>query len=181
MKHAFLRPLLVLAVLTLFLGCSSDSDSDPVECPQGYTGAACDIQLMPTLMKVTKIRVTQFPNMNGSSFWDPINPAPDIFVRFGYGDGTDAGTTTLFTSDYYPDAVSDGTNYDFVPSAPIVISPLNQHVILLGDYDSVSANELMAGFTFMPYSDTNDFPSTIVVADNTLPVRFEFFVTYQWD
>ena len=163
-------------------GCSSDdSGSDPITCPQGYVGPNCETQITPSKIRVTKIRLKYFPILNGTSSWD-FDSAPDIFVRFGHGNGTD-NTTLLYESGYYEDVLSDGTTtFDFTPINPIVIdNPFDTYVIILGDYDSVSLYDFMGGFTFVPYSSTNQFPESITVSDLSIPLSFELMLSYEWN
>jgi len=166
-------------MFTAFLGCSSDSDSE-TSCPLGYTGSNCDMEKVPTKMFISKIRVTSFPNQNNTSDWD-VGSAPDIFVRLGRGTG-DANTVTLYTSNYFENVLSTGTDtYDFVPVTPIeILSPTQTHLIVLGDYDSVSANELMGGYTFTPYENGMDFPTEMDVYTAGSLLRFKLYVSYQW-
>jgi hypothetical protein len=180
MKKIISKSVLALIFTTLSVSCSSD-DSDttePIVCPAGYTGTDCTLQITPTRILISKIRVTLFPNTNSGNNWD-VGSAPDIFVRLGRGDGS-ASTVTLFTSDYISDALSDGTNYfDFTPNAPIeLLFPTQQHAIILGDYDTVSSNEFMGGLVFNPYSSVGGFPTTITVSNSTIPLRFELTMSY---
>lgn len=180
MKNFSFRAASMLLTLIIFTACSSDdSSNDPITCPEGYTGTNCEIQLTPAKIKVTKIRVKYFPNMNGDFNWD-FDTAPDIFVRLGLGNG-DTNTVLLYDSGYYEDVLSDGiTTYDFIPEVPIEIKALSTHIIILGDYDTNTSNELMGGFTFIPYNSTNQFPETITVGDLTIPLYFELSLSYEW-
>jgi hypothetical protein len=85
--------LKIIALFTLVLfssGCSSDSTDDgctPItclnsgisnsncgcDCPQGFTGSNCSTQIMPTSIKILKVRVKKFPNLkeNGDQ-WDVL-------------------------------------------------------------------------------------------------------------
>lgn len=182
MKNFIFKSALILALLSLSFGCSSDDSStsnpEEIHCPPGYTGTNCDVQLTPNRIKVTKIRVKYFPNTNEGDNWD-FNTAPDIFVELGVADGTEV--ITLYSSDYYEDVLSDGTYYDFIPSEPIyLLEPTDVHTVLLGDFDSGSANEFMGGFNFFPYSSNNEFPSVIKVEDLDIPLSFELSLRYEW-
>lgn len=180
MKKFMFKSVLVLMISSSIFSCSSDDSetTEPTICSTGYTGTDCTTQITPTRIIISKIRVKMFPNTNSGSNWD-VGSAPDIFVRLGRGDGS-ASTVTLFTSDYISDALSDGTNFfDFTPSTPIeLLFPTQQHALLLGDYDSSSANELMGGLVFNPYSSTNGFPTTITLNNSSIPLRFELTVSY---
>ena len=184
-------------ILALFLGSCSSSNDDIVECtpidcqnggvfenceclcPEGYTGIDCGSQITPYRIKVTKIRVKYFPNTNNGSNWD-LSDAPDIFVQLAKGSGS--GAALLYQSSAINNVLSDGvTNYDFIPTTAVYITnPLDIHSVLLGDYDSVSANDFMGGFTFTPYASNNGFPSSILLQNTTTPLSFELFLTYEF-
>lgn len=178
------------------MSCSSDSDSNSCptiacqnngifvncecNCPDGYSGIDCGNQITPTRIKVTKIRVKNFPNLNSSGFeWDGVD-GPEIFVRLGQGSGSNVNL--VYDSGVYPNAVSDGvTNFDFIPTSNVYItSPLVTHTIILGDFDTINSHDLMGGFTFTPYNSLNHFPSSIVLQDLTIPLSFELFLSYEW-
>lgn len=184
-----------LVVLTT-MGCSSDSDSSSCptivcqnggtfvncncNCPNGFSGVDCSTQITPTRIKVTKIRVKYFPNLNSNGFeWDGTD-GPEIFVRLGQGSGSNVNL--LYDSGVFVNATSDGvTNYDFIPTSSVYItSPLVTHTIILGDFDTVNSHDLMGGFTFTPYNSSNHFPSSILLQDLSIPLSFELFFTYEW-
>ena len=189
-----------MSLLTTFLlinfSCSSDSDSTctPIscqnggisnsdcgcDCPNGYTGTNCGSQVMPTKIKVTKIRVKYFPNTNNGTNWD-VGGLPDIFVRLGKGNG-DSNTQLLYTSGVIENATSNGVDvFDFVPTTATYITNITQqHVVILGDYDTASYNDFVGGFTFTPYNNTNNFPATILLQDSNVPLSFELFFSYEW-
>ena len=178
------------------MGCSSDSDSSSCptvtcqnggvfancecNCPNGYSGVDCSTQITPTRIKITKIRVKHFPNLNNSGLeWDGVD-GPEIFVRLGQGSGS--SISLLYDSGVFANAFSDGvTNFDFIPTSNIYITnPLITHTVILGDFDTVNSHDLMGGFTFTPYNTSNHFPSSILLQDLSIPLSFELFLTYEW-
>ena len=209
MKNCIKR-LSLLLIIALFFGCSKDSPSSssgctPIpclnggvsrpdcgcNCPQGYTGSNCGIQITPTKILVSNIRVNYFPNSDSTgSFWDPSYPttslaSPDIYVTL-----QDASSNVIYTApNYYPNVLSNGSNYfDFTPTTPIqlpIASVYSYFQVNLWDYDSADSNinssdDLMGKKSFYPYSSSGGFPSTITVSDDSYPVSFTLTLSYVW-
>ncbi len=185
MKKLFVKSVLVLAMSVTFFSCSSDSDSStptPVPCPQGYTGTNCNIPITPTKIKITKFKVTNFPNVedNGTN-WDlsPNIVYPDIYLQFD---------SYVMNGTIYNDVLSTGTNsFNFILSTPIEITTVNNlHTVYLGDWDlndsPSNSNDLMAQIDFYPYQSINGFPSTLTLIENNTSSAFkvELTLTYEW-
>lgn len=168
-----------------FLGCSSDSDSispSPTPCPQGYTGTYCNTPITPSKIKITKFKVTNFPNFedNGAN-WDlpPNVTYPDIYLQFD---------SSVMNSTIYNDVLSNGSNsFNFILSTPIEITTVNNlHTIYLGDWDlsdnPSSSNDLMAQIDFYPYQAINGFPTTLTLVENSTSSAFKVELTliYEW-
>lgn len=199
----------LLVVLMLNINCSSDSNSStpactPIpclnggtsnancgcDCPQGYSGANCSTQIMPTIIKITKIKVKYFPNTNNGSTWDSSFPnsanAPaDIYVTL-----LNSNNVVLYTSpDYFINVLSNGVNtWDFIPSTPISVSFVyfNSLKIKLYDFDGDYSNsitggsELMRETIFSIYGSTGSFPTTLSLLDSPNQIGYEFTVQYVW-
>lgn len=200
-----LSRLSVLIIAFLFFNCSSDSGDTPCvpitclnggtstpecgcNCPQGYTGSDCSIQITPAKITITKIRVKYFPNTDAGSYWDTSLPTAanayaDIFVTL-----QNSSLTEIYRSPtYYKNVLSDGTvYYDFVPPTPISITSVNSAFVLnLWDYDGadsnfISSDDDMGFIVFNLYSSTGGFPSTISVLDTSKSLGFELSLTYTW-
>lgn len=183
MKKHFLKVAVLTAALSM-TGCSSDSDtsSEPinnVECPEGFTGKNCDIPITPSKVRITRIRVLKFPNLDGSTAWDIPTSSPDIYISVF------RGSSNIFKSDnYYPDAVSSNQKYyDFVPSVPILSTNVSDIFdIQLLDYDQEdtisSADDLMGGIFFAPFINENK--SSVIVSDLNNTIQYEVFLSYEW-
>lgn len=204
MKKYVLKSIFTLIVITAFLGCSSDSNSTPpctpivcqnggisradcgCDCPLGYSGTNCSTQITPISITITKIRVTMFPNSDGTAFWDTFPDSyADISVLMGRANGTASPDVLWTASTYFSNALSNGTNYDFIPTTPIVLTQVNTpHFLELYDYDGAdpipNADDTMGVIAFYPYSSTNDFPTTLQVRDDSIPLRFELTLSYQF-
>ena len=201
----------LFSIAILVFGCSKDSPNSNVlsctpipclnggtstpncgcSCPQGYTGSNCGIQITPTQILVSKIRVNYFPNYDSTgSFWDPTLPtaslsSPDIYVTL-----EDASGNVLFDAPtYFANVTSNGSNYyDFTPATPIILPIASVYSIFqvnLWDYDGSDSNisssdDLMGKKSFFPYSSSGGFPSSITVSDSSYPVSFTLSLSYVW-
>ena len=156
--------------------CSSSTPTQPTNCPQGYTGEKCDKQITPKKITITKIQVTKFPaNRSSGEGWD-ASSRPDLVVRLF------RETTEIWASpNNIPDAVQ-GVAYDFNPSPSITITNMTSvYYLKLYDYDlfTTATYELMGQESFMIYSSTNKFPSTLTI-DKGGFVAFKLYLTYSW-
>ena len=200
MKKSFLKSIIGLIMIVLVLSCSSDSDSStpctPIaclnggvsnsncgcNCPAGYSGNNCSTQLTPTQILISKVVISNFPatKPNGTS-WDfnpvnPINNNPDLYLVFINS------TQTYFNSvnNRFDDAIA-GNQYTYNFTTPVIITSVNNlHNITLYNYNTSGADDEMGSVTFTPYSNTNNFPSIIIVTDNVNGFQAQFHVTYQW-
>ena len=204
----------MLLMIALFFGCSKDSPTastptptpgcTPIpclnggisrpdcgcDCPQGYSGTNCSTQMLPTTIKIIKIKVKYFPNTDNGNFWDislptAVNASPDIYVTL-----LNSNNVELFNSPtYFENVLSNGTNtWDFTPTTPISISFIyfNSLKIRLYDWDGAFSNfndgvsDLMASSIFNIYSSTGGFPTTLNLLDSTTPIGYELTLQYTW-
>ena len=145
-------------------------------CPQGFSGADCSQEVTPTQIKITSIRVTEFPDRdeNGDT-WD-LTDGADIKVKFW----KKGSSSLLYESGFYEDA-NYLIDYDFNPSTPIVIDdPTAKYDIALYDYDDFSADDLMDGVEFTPYFNGEKFPAMKEIYYSGGKVKFILYYSYQW-
>jgi hypothetical protein len=193
----FLKRVSILAVGVLVLSCSSDSSTPactPIaclnggvstadcgcDCPQGYSGSNCGVQITPLQVKITKIRVKKFPDTENGQWWDTFpNSDADIYVTM-----QNSNQTTIYSHpNYKPDSSSTGTNYfDFIPSTPILITnPTGLFIMNIYDYENTGTNTLMDYCIFNNlYSSTGGFPSTKTFTNDTGTFSFELTLSYVW-
>lgn len=197
-KYVFLLAVLLSAIS--FNSCSSDSSEDvactPIpclnngvsndecgcDCPQGFAGDNCSIQITPSKILITKIVVTKFPNLkpNGNN-WDAFAltgwERPDIFPSISNSQGN-----YLFAGNPINDSFSYGNdNFTFTPSTPIEITNFNnQFTVILWDDDGVNFTpEFMGGYDFYIYQN-NGFPQILEVSTSAGAVAFKLHLSYQW-
>jgi len=193
---------LFLALTLTFFSCSNGSDSEPClpiaclnggistidcdcDCPEGYTGTDCSIQVTPSKIKITKITLIGFPLMRDSNdYWDSYifnqeEVSPDIFIRIR------TTSEILYTSGYYENAISSFSGYDFIPDTPISItSPTSPIGLSVNDNDKNligdDTYELMVYSAFGIYDDTNGFPSVLKFDHDNPVLQFDLHLTYEF-
>ena len=186
MKKLF--PLFCLFSILLFTDCTKEEE-DPCagitcenggtcingtcDCPDMYEGADCSDQKTPQLIKITKITVTNFPPLNNGDSWDAFD-GPDIFIKLFYN------SQAIAESGPFENADSQ-VEYSWTVTNLNLIAPEDPYTIELYDYDDgVTADDLMGGYTFTPYSDTNGFPDKITLSEPGSSTSFVLELEYQF-
>lgn len=148
-------------------------------CAEGYTGANCSQQVTPTAIRITSIRVDQFPPLDGGDDWDGAfcgGANPDLFVTLDDGQGE------FFTSGMYTDAIP-GNTYTFSNGLPTQTYNVNGNfAVRLYDNDTggCAPSDYMGGLQGSIYSSNNGFPSSIrfynasAQIDVTMQVQYIF-------
>lgn len=185
-KISFLSLSIAMIVLTtVFNSCKKDPclnttclnggtcANGQCNCPSGWSGSDCSVQVTPTKIKITKIELLKFPPTTTSGGgWD-LTDGPDLFVKVL------KGTTTLWENPTYYQNASQGIPYSFTPSNPIEItSPKDEYIIQLWDFDTLDPNDLIGGIKFTPYYDTNKFPATLTLECTTCTTSYRLYFQY---
>lgn len=155
--------LFLISISIILFSCNKE-----IECDLGYTGDDCEIQITPSLLKITKIKILSFPT--GS--YD-IGSNPDLYIKIFYGE-----SEIFVQSDYFLNANS-GSTYTINFSSPInIIEPDGLYSIVLYDYDDIDSDDCIGGLEFYPYTGHGGFPDskTISYAGYT----FEVYYSYKW-
>tara|TARA_R110001592_G_scaffold25382_3_gene96386 strand:- start:212 stop:757 length:546 start_codon:yes stop_codon:yes gene_type:complete len=170
--------LMLMLNAFFFTGCKKDDDTPKPStvttptsnCPTGYTGTNCNTQITPDKIRITKITVTRHPALDGGTSWDLTSDA-DIYVELAISG------TSFYTSGIYQNANST-LDYEFTNGLPLdLISPTSNYEIRLYDDDGTSADDYMGGISFVPYSNSNGFPTTLTI-DGGGTVAFNLNVSY---
>jgi len=194
MKNKFLSVLLVAVLISIQSGCSSSSEGCSTiscqnagvfidcecDCPQGYSGTNCEIQVTPSRITITKVTVRVFPALDeNTETWDASigdDAFPDLYFQF-----VKSPSDIIYDSPTFYENANVINNYEFVIDTPIQITDMaSTYVISLWDYDLAGADDLMAAQSFFIYEDGNDFPTTITVSDSTQPIVIDLEISYQW-
>jgi hypothetical protein len=198
MKTINLRLAMMAMMFTVFMGCSSDSgsgDCEPIacqnggifqdcqcDCPDGYDGQDCTIEVQPSKIWITKVRVKKFANSDGFTGWDGPGTSPDLRLEI-----EKVATSVFLSNTFYPNVLSAGNDaYDFTITNPIETTSGNSILnLVLLDYDQEdtipSDDDYMGSAYFSPYSDFTGFPMSMTVNDPAGNYRFEVFLTYEWN
>lgn len=181
-----LYPFLFLFSILLFTDCGKDEPCKDIicmnggvcasgicDCPDNYEDDDCAIQKTPSLVKITKIRVLAFPPMDAGADWDLLDD-PDIFIEISYNG------QVIYTSGVYGNADAQ-LEYEWTPITTLnLFAPEEEYNISLLDDDEMGLSEWMGGYWFIPYNDTNDFPSKIILYPTGEPIGFELDIEYEF-
>jgi len=182
--------------LAMFSCSSSDSDScEPItcfnggistsdcgcDCPEGYTGANCSVEVEPATITITKVIVKVFPNTNNGSGWDvgipnPSDALPDIYITF-----QDSNLNVIYNSPvYYENAISGGgIFFEFTPNLQIS-NFANPYLVNIWDYDASSDDDFMTSYGFFVYTVNQGFPEIITVVNQSAEILVDLELSYQW-
>ena len=143
-------------------------------CPQGYSGPSCATLVTPSKVRISKVKITSFPQYDSGANWD-LGDGPDIYVQIAQGSSIVHEQPGLFED------ASVTTDYLYTPSSVIDLTdPTAQYVVRLYDYDDgITTDDFMGGISFYPYSSTRGFPTTLNL-DAGSGVTFELTVSYVW-
>jgi hypothetical protein len=168
MKHSFFKNVAAATVILslIFIGCSSDSNSTPVDlctgitcqnggicdngicdCPEGYSGIYCQTEVEPTMVSVDKIVVKQFPG-SGS----------DIYIKLLRQ--TTEGFELIYESDTYFENASSPGNYTFdIIPAEMIVGTSTPHILSVVNYDPLGPDYEIGQTIFYPYEQGEGFHS----------------------
>jgi hypothetical protein len=178
------KVLLILAVFTALLpSCRKESIDDiqkdlckgivcnnggvcvngQCECPPQWTGPSCSTEKAPLKMRVTSIRLLDFPptDPNGGG-WD-IFDGPDVFLEIR------KSTTVLHTTSFVPNLSGQhewAVNFEFA-------SPTETYSIFVWDDDGLLVPEFMGAINFTPYRPGEKFPSSFTLDCAACVVSFQ--------
>lgn len=175
----------IILFLLVFSSCKKDACEDVTclnnsvcndgtcDCPEGYGGLDCGIELVPRKIVISNIKVTRMPATPPQGFtWD-LTDDPDIYTLIA------TLQSVIWYSPYYENA-DPSVPWDFTPSPTIDITGPDQlHEMVLVDYDHDSDNDFMGSVFFIPYIAGRNFPQQRIL-DEGGDVAFELTLSYSW-
>lgn len=183
-----LKLIVFITSFVLMYGCQKEKDTPtPSEttppptstCPTGYTGTNCVIQITPSSIRINKIKVTKFPQYNSGNNWDGCcdigDYKPDLYITLKNSSSVLLSTGYFQDSDYYQTYEFNSGN---TSSLPYYISDVSSLLtISVYDKENIVSDELIGGYNFFLYSNTNGFPTVMTLGAGG-NITFEFQVTY---
>lgn len=142
-------------------------------CASGWTGSDCSRQATPLKIRITKIDILKFPptTTNGAG-WDVLD-GPDITVT------VTKDNKTIWDSPTFSEDATQNKTYTFTPSTAIEITaPKDKYAIELYDYDDLDDDDFMGGINFIPYFDTNNFPTSLTLECTGCTTSFKIYLQY---
>jgi hypothetical protein len=135
------------------------------DCPPEWTGPSCAQEVAPIKMRVTKIKLTDYPlTDSGGAGWDLLD-GPDVYLAIL------KNGVSLFETGYVEDLTTQyewTVNYEFS-------DPTATYAIRAYDYDDgLSSDDFLGGISFTPYISGAGFPASYVVSCTGCVVEFQF-------
>ena len=126
------------------------------DCQEGYSGDACDSEIIPTSIKIIDIEVVRYPatDSNGAD-WDSTSE-PDLTFKI-----TRNGNDEYDHNFYYEDVITTTVNFPIADQNVILTDVEDSYTFELYDYDDLTPSDFMGGVTFLPYSEGQNFPETV--------------------
>ncbi len=172
MKKTLFKILFLFAIIS-FWSCEKDANGNTVaqnpSCPTGYTGVDCLSELIPSRLDISGITVKSFPSSdNSGSNWDFFDN-PDLYIEV-----YTTGGILVHRSNYYSNT-NPSTDRFFPFSA--TLTPPNEYVVYLYDYDSAS-NDDYIGRMYVRHKSGLGFPNRIPFFGNG--ISLDLHVTYNF-
>lgn len=148
------------------------------DCPTGYSGAACQTELTPISVTITKVVVSNYPVVDGSGgSWD-LSTGGDPYIVIARGQSANYINQPHYEHpSYYENATGQTLTYTL--SAPYTITePNSQWSILLWDHDSPDPDDFMTGLFHAPNDQAAGFPASYILDSGVF--RVEVFVTWNF-
>ena len=138
------------------------------ECPEGYEGDSCEVEIPPSIVKITGIRIIEFPETNSGDPWDPTlegnDRRPDLQVDvYLFGDDEALGTT--LTRDNALAGVTYSLTINTSDNCIFLSDAFATFRVILYDFDGPLAHQRrqMTSGEYIPYQEGGGFPETVTV------------------
>lgn len=158
-------------------GCKKEK-----ECPTGYEGENCDVEIKPKSILVLSVKLTKFPAQtpDGMNWDENVNPEfvnPDIFL------GILADSSVVWTSATYQDVAPGSTRSYTVPLPGLELDPDQTYTVVALDLDGAGTaleNDYIGGVIGKFYQPGAGFPGVQKLECSNCEVNFEVEVIYRY-
>lgn len=158
--------------LTCDNGGTCNTTTATCDCLPGYSGDFCENVLTPTNLRITAVRIDDFPATNNGLGWD-ASDGPDIYFSINTGTAPD---NTEFTTNSTMNA-TPGTAFTITDGFPLDITDIDStRVFALYDDDAPDADEYMEALSGKLSNLQLGFPAEIRLY-NAMDTLLEFDVT----
>lgn len=189
MKWKFILVLIAVSSLSLltFQNCNKADPCEGViclnggicvdgfcDCPQGYTGDNCQLQVTPLEILIKKFEILGYPATNGGISWD-THDGPDMYIRVMQG------KTEVYR--YHKTVLNavDGNVYTMTPLTKPSLDPDTEYTLELWDDDSdqgANDQKIHTSVKFKPYKANTNFPDTINVKSILWDMDINLYLDY---
>ena len=150
-------------------GICKNGDCD---CPPGYTRALCQLEVVPSSIKIESVRINYFPTTDGGVSWDLLD-GPDVYLIIK------DGAQVLYTGPFFEDAVL-GQNLTFYPSYTDFF-PERPLTFEVWDWDdNITAPDFMGAIEGKMYRAGQGFPAQFTMQCGACVVSFDVQVSYTY-
>ncbi len=146
-------------------------------CPEGYNGTNCGNQITPAEIRLSEIRVIDWPAMRENGLpWDS-DSGPDLSFEL-----RDEADNVILTSDTTFFDVQEGADIanPYLPFFRFDEIGAQRYQFRLYDEDAGGFREFMEGIEFSLYSSFNGFPDPLTI-DGGGDLKVELYLSYHFD
>ncbi len=149
------------------------------ECPPGYKGTQCEIEVKPSKIKITKVEITKWPyyDSNGD-VWDPDDmTGPDLYIRITFG----KKEIYKYNKQFWDAKINQTYTFN-LKSNPVELTDNleSKYKIQLWDYEEYNNDDFMAELEFIPYQAGKNFPATLELGDYWSELGCTLYLEYEF-
>lgn len=157
-------------------GGTCNTTTATCDCLPGYAGDFCETILTPTNLRITSVRIDDFPETNNGAGWDAAD-GPDIYFSINVGttpDNTEFTTSTTMNA-------TPGTSFTITGGFPLDITDIGAtRIFALYDNDAPDTDEYMAALSvaLSAFTQGGGFPTELRMNDESL--EYDVTLEVEW-